>query len=97
MRKRFRSPTAKEGELLAKYGRHEGDLDIFYCYNGAGMKPDSRLLSNAFENTKIFEGKSLRQLLVERGYDITTLKFTINKLPVPFTGTQARKTGDNGL
>jgi hypothetical protein len=78
--KRFRCPVAKEGELLAKYGKHEGDLDIFYCYTAPAAKSDSRILSTAFEETKIFDGKTLRQILIERGYDITTFKFIIKKL-----------------
>lgn len=80
-KKRFRLPVAKDGELLAKYGRDGGDNDIFYCFpdNSCGMSRDTRLLSNAFECTKQLSGKTLREELVERGYDITTLKFSIQK------------------
>jgi hypothetical protein len=82
---RFRAPKAKAGELLVKYGKHCGDLDLFYCYpsNELGMRRDSRLLSYAFEGHDLFDGKNLRQELIDRGYDITTLKFSIKKRPTP--------------
>lgn len=82
MRKRFRTPAAKEGELLVKYGQQYGEHDLFYCYpaNECGMRADSRLLVAAFESVAIHDGKTLRTLLEERGYDITTLKLTVKKL-----------------
>ena len=75
----MRAPKAKAGELLVKFGRFEGEVDLFYCYpaNECGMKRDSRLLSMAFERTEIIDGKTLRESLEERGYDITTFKFSI--------------------
>jgi len=81
MPKRFRTPKAKDGELLVKYGQEYGERDLFYCWpeNDGGMKADSRLLMMAFEQEKILGDKPLRKLLEERGYDITTLKFTIQK------------------
>lgn len=81
MKKRFRAPKAKEGELLAKYGQEYGDKDIYYCWpeNECGMRADSRLVMSALEGVKIHDDKTLRELLIERGYDITTLKFTIRK------------------
>jgi len=77
----MRAPKAKAGELLVKFGKFEGEVDLFYCFpaNELGMKRDSRLLSMAFENTEMFDGKTLRKLLEERGYDITTFKFSILK------------------
>ena len=82
MIKRFRTPKAKDGQLLVKYGQQYGDRDLFYCWpeNGDGMRADSRLLMNALERVEIYDRKPLRKLLEERGYDITTLKFTIQKL-----------------
>jgi len=82
MKKRYRAPKAKEGELLVKYGKFEGDVDLFYCFQGdATMKHDSKLLTYAFESKAIF-GTSLRKELEDRGYDITTLKFSIMKKKV---------------
>ena len=80
-KKRYRTPQAKEGELLVKYGQEHGDRDLYYCWpeNEYGMKRDSKMLMLAFENADVFDGKTLRQELEERGYDIETLKFSIKK------------------
>ncbi len=82
MTKWLRTPNAKDGQLLVKYGQEHGDRDLFYCWpeNRSNMKADSRLLMLALEGVEIHDGKSLRKLLEERGYDITTLKFTIQKV-----------------
>ena len=83
MAKRYRAPVAKPGELLVKYGQEYGDHYLFYCWpgNDCGMKRDSKMLMAAFERTVIFteDGRTLRQELEARGYDITTLKFSIMK------------------
>ena len=73
-------PKAKDGELLVRYGKEFGDEDLFYCYpdNECGMKRDSKMLMLAFERP-LLDGKTLRQELEERGYDITTLKFSVMK------------------
>ncbi len=79
--RRFRKPVAKAGELLVKYGQEYGDRDLYYCWppNGDGMKRDSGLLMKAIDDVKIYEDRTLRQELELRGYDITTLKFSIKK------------------
>ncbi|GAF99915.1 unnamed protein product [marine sediment metagenome] len=81
--KRFRNPSAKPGELKVVYGKTPHDNpDLFYCHGGDGAKPcDSRLLSHFFERVAYFEGRNMRQELALRGYDITTLKFSIMKFP----------------
>ena len=80
--KRYRIPTAKVGELKACYGNAPFNVkaDIQYCWGGDGASSaDGRILCEAFEGTKVFDDKTLRQVLTERGYDITTLKFSIQK------------------
>lgn len=80
MSKRWRAPKAKPGELKIAYGKSEGDIDLFYCHGGEGAsKRDSRMLSHFIEGTTYFEGRNLRQELEYRGYDITTLKFSIQR------------------
>jgi len=80
MAKRYRKITAKEGELKAKYGSLDDELDIYYAFKGdAQMGRDAKLLSNYFERNKGLFDKTLRQELIERGYDITTLSFSIMK------------------
>ena len=80
--KRIRIPTAKPGELKACYGRAErGDTpDLCYVWGGDGASsPDGRVLCEALENVHVFDGKSLRQELEARGYDIKTLRFSIQQ------------------
>lgn len=80
-RKRLTRPKAKDGELLVKYGRADGETDLLYCWpdNDGGMKYDTKLLMRAFEGDVMLNGKSLRRELEARGYDITTLQFSIKK------------------
>lgn len=83
-RKRWRTPSAKPGELKVAFGQEHGELDLYYCHGGAGSgRADSRLLSLAFESTNILDGRNLRQELEARGYDITTLKFSIQQKVTP--------------
>ena len=79
--KRLRTPKAKDGELLVKYGKESGEEDLFYCWpdNEEGMKRDSKLLTFAIERVNILDGKTLRQLLMERGYDIKSFKLSVKK------------------
>lgn len=80
MLKRWRTPTAKPGELKASYGRTSAmGLDIYYTNEPPAGRPDARVLAYAFEDTDVFDGRSLRQVLIDRGYDITTLRFSIQK------------------
>ena len=80
MTKRWRTPQAKPNELKIAYGKEYGDLDLYYCHGGEGaLRCDSRLLSHFIEGVTYFEDRNLRQELEHRGYDITTLKFTIQK------------------
>lgn len=80
--KRYRSPIARPGELKAQFGRNpdDGTTDILYVWGGAGAaRADARVLSSAFEEVEVFGGKSLRQVLDERGYDIASMRFSIQQ------------------
>lgn len=84
--KRLLVPKAKPGQLLARYGRASRgqDLEICYAWGGRGAdSPDARILSNALEEVPVFGGRSLSEELTRRGYDITTLRFSIERLPTP--------------
>lgn len=79
--KRLRAPKAKPGELIARWGKVEGIVDL--CYDGPS-RPDMHLLHGALTGKKFqpFDSTwsaSFLQELEERGYDITTLKFSIKK------------------
>jgi hypothetical protein len=81
--KRLRTVVAKPGQLRAAWGRCErGDPpSIVYAAGGDGAsKSDVSLLIYALEIQKLFdERKTLLGLLADRGYDLTTLKFSIQK------------------
>jgi hypothetical protein len=81
MGKRISVPTAKEGQLVARWGRPTSgeEPDLVYAWGGKGAdKSDSRCLMNALEDAPTSSGRGLRAELELRGYDISTLRFTIN-------------------
>ena len=81
MARRFREPKTKPGELKMAFGKIPHDIpDLLYCHGGGGAdRCDARLLAHFIENVTYFEDRNLRQELEHRGYDITTLKFSIMK------------------
>jgi hypothetical protein len=60
-------------ELRIDWSKKEKDL-LFHSMSS----PDGHLM-HVFTHYVQFDGKTLRQALEERGYDITTLKFSIRK------------------
>jgi len=108
MRKRWRFLTAKPGELRAGWGAVQFDKpDLCTAWGGEGAdRADSSLLMH-FLSTKFHQlditdcqyrpAPSLLQELEKRGYDITTLKFSIQQkrqvVPEPSTseGNDERK------
>jgi len=89
--KRFRTPTAKPGEVKIVYGKidryNNPDLCVVW---GAGtdMKCTGRLIMNAIDQKTLhakFPGSgheyrpSLLEELEARGFDITTLRISISK------------------
>lgn len=76
--KKYGKPLAKPGELAVKFIKDDDGLEIYYSYGGEGATSrDSRLLASAFEGVDVGLGKTLRKELEDRGYDITTMKFSI--------------------
>ena len=92
--KRLRKPKLKDGELRMYWGRLPHDNpDVVLAWQGNSMmKRDTALLHMVIcsKRPKITLGKldwsamepSLIEDLEARGYDITTLKFSIMKKPV---------------
>ena len=83
MSKRYRRVKAKPGELKVAYGKgsYGSETDLFYAWGEGVHKGSANVLSHFLEEIKD-GGLTLRQELQERGFDITTLKFSIQKLPV---------------
>lgn len=91
MKKRFRSPKLKDGELRMYWGKPDphDNPDIVLAYQGnRQMRADTALLHFALcckkpnpHKLPIFSvmEPSLIEELDERGYDLTTLKFSIMK------------------
>lgn len=95
IKKRYRVRIAKPGRLEAYFGKSEdGDIDIVYSHGGGGAsRSDARLLCHFFEvlKYKLFEDDlSLLGHLKQRGYDVTTLRFSIEQSIPP----QPRNPGD---
>lgn len=81
-RRRWRTPEAKPGQLLARYGRADrySRPSIVYAWGAGGAaKPDSRILCAALEEIAVCDGRSLADELERRGYDLTTLRFSIQR------------------
>jgi hypothetical protein len=89
--KRYRQPVAKPGELKIVYGkpgRHD-EPDLCVAWGGGGAdKSDGRTAMHAltekrlgysFPSMAIEQRPSLVEELESRGYDITTLRFTIQR------------------
>jgi len=97
--KRFRTVPAKRGQLKVQWGKSDGfGPALLYLWGGGGAdKCDARILSDAIErpqierdydkgtimNPAIKEVPSLAAELEARGYDLTTLKITIEQKATP--------------
>lgn len=82
-KRRFRQVEARPGHLIAAWGRDDvpgNRPDLQYAWGGSGaQKPDARILSTAMEEAIVFDGKTLVQVLKDRGYDVTTLRFSVQQ------------------
>lgn len=90
-KKRWHTPTAKPGQLKIVYGREDrySRPDVVVAWGGHGAdKCDARMamhaltekrMTRAFPSMDIIFEPSLIEELEARGYDITTLRFTIQR------------------
>lgn len=93
MTKRLRAPTAKPGELKMQWGKLPGDSpDMCFAWGDGCSKRDGNFIyyvlacqrpsTNRDEHGRMTFDKSVLDQLEERGYDLTTLRFSISKKPV---------------
>lgn len=69
---------AKPGEIKIGWNRRE--QDVGYAWGGDGAsKADGNLMMGVFGLTPMFTGKTLTAELEARGYDLTTLRFSIQR------------------
>lgn len=92
--KRLRTPKLKDGELRVYWGRepHDQTPEVMFAWQGDRMmKRDTNLLHHHFASkqpdpfakpTFSKMNPSLIEELQQRGYDLTTLKFSIMKKKV---------------
>lgn len=74
-----RAPRAKAGQLKAQWGKLPDESpDIVYAWGDGCSKRDGALLNYFFTHTPN-KAESLLKELEDRGYDIRTLKFSIEK------------------
>lgn len=89
--KRYRTPTAKPGEIKIVYGKADRysrpDLCVAWG-DGADMKPTAsfmmhalteKRMTRAFPSMDVIYEPSLIDELEARGFDIETLRFTIQR------------------
>lgn len=91
MSKRIRTPSVKADTLIVAWGRADSHdaPSLVYVYPDRSGKCDSRVLCDAFEGKQYSPdperygsfhlGPSLTEELDRRGYDLTTLKFSIQR------------------
>lgn len=90
--RRFPKDDGKKSELTVIWGHEPGDAnELTYCWRNvknwdskelglASCKRDTAILMDAFDRQILLFGKTLKDELISRGYDISTFKFTIEKL-----------------
>lgn len=82
MKKRYRKPKIKPNSLVLQRGKINGELDMCIYWDNI-PKCDIKLIFYYLVNENInYQGgelKSLVQELEERGYDLDTLRFSIEK------------------
>lgn len=100
IKKRYRRPNTKPGEIKMQYGRLEGDEPDLCYFRGPGVQRcDMHLIHNMFTSKRLEidydaplgsprylwgkYGPSFQEELEARGYDLTTLKFSIQKKEQP--------------
>ena len=68
----------KKGTLACRWRRNPDGMgpDLVFYFPSS---PDGHLLHSAFNHTVVRDDRSLVAELEHRGYDITTLEFTIRK------------------
>ena len=85
--KRWREPKAKPGELKSQWGKLRYDTpDLCFAWGEGVGRHDGALLNDVFTSVRyqcsFFNDKPLPSFvdeLTSRGYDITTLRFSIQK------------------
>lgn len=85
MKKRFRAPKAKDGELKLQWGKLPHDEpDVCIAWGDGASKRDGHLMFNALCGARnrfnsATQDCSVIEDLAARGYDLETIRFSIQK------------------
>lgn len=92
MSKRYRRPKVKEGQIIVQRGKIDGAVDICIFYGDNVPRCDRALVINSLATERqrtdlstmqpAFD-PSLLDELEARGYDLDTLRFSIERKPRP--------------
>ena len=92
-RKRWRVKHAKPGQLRVYYGKEDslGSPDVCFAWGPGTSRADSSLIHSMFSGFSHRKGDGILEPKVQhdgylkeleaRGYDLTTIKFSIEKKP----------------
>ena len=92
VRRRWRAPTAAPGELMMRWGRMPHDApDMFIAWGEGCSKRDGALLHWLLASPRqdyrydagVVSEPSFLEELEARGYDLTTLRFSVRKKAAP--------------
>jgi hypothetical protein len=89
--KPVRAPTPRPGVVELRYACVRSSPDIHFTWGDGCRASDGHLVNSAFNVAMRGEDKSLIEELVARGYDVTTIRFSIKKLPPPPGPTEAQQ------
>lgn len=82
----------KDGAIKFQYGRYEGELDFMVLYGNEVPRCDRALVMSLFTSkTMSFDYKNKKPMfedsfideLKKRGYDTSTLRFSVERLDTP--------------
>ena len=80
---RYRRPKVHEGQIKMQMWKHYGEVDMCIFYGDNIPKCDRSLILNSIFSEKLdWKQKLIPSLVVEldtRGYDLDTLRFSIEK------------------
>jgi len=74
----IRGKHSEDGWLSAYWGRERRNEPKDLMYDSP-CSPDGHLLHHAFSYVEVSPGKTFVQELEDRGYDITTLQFSVKR------------------
>lgn len=79
MKKRYGTPRTKPGQIKVQRGKLDAAIDICIYYGEGVPRCDRALIFNKLGSGSSYREKSFFEELEARGYDLDTLRFSIEK------------------